>query len=314
MYLDNILLSGILGAWHWLRSKERDINVTVASMSGSRERAQSANLGSAPRARVRTGISHVNTSSRRDRPFFHKFGEEGGIRTLGSGVSGKGEARSTALQAVAINRSATSSLKGAGGEDVLKRLTLHLHCKSPFRIEFCKSFRFILLFRFVNQSANGILQRGFRWWCCHQCPYCSCKSAVLKYQRRQRRVGAFDAIGLSAFGCITLVNLVLRFQPLQRVVGMDQRHLGIVFRRFLQKHVPNLYGSERAEWIRFENVSHPIGKTCLHLGGHGWRLNDEFFLCCKGLNGFNGLHEAGNLFPDSSMFSDHMFNVLPQRA
>src|ERR1700674_2567112 len=65
MHLDNILLSSILGAWHWLRSRKKGINAIVASMNGSRERAQSASRESVRHANRRTGISRENITSKR---------------------------------------------------------------------------------------------------------------------------------------------------------------------------------------------------------------------------------------------------------
>jgi hypothetical protein len=122
--VDTVHSSGILlnrgrTSCRWSQSSKRDINVPVANTNGCRAVRRSHE--SARSANRPIGTSHA----RYIKPL-NRFGEEGGIRTLGSGVPGKGETRSTALQAAAFNRSATSSLKGASGEDVSKRLTPHL--------------------------------------------------------------------------------------------------------------------------------------------------------------------------------------------
>ena len=133
MHLDNILLSGILGAWHWLHSRKKDINAIAASMNGSRERVQSANLGSVLPVNRHTGISRVNTSSRRGNSFFHKFGGESGIRTRGSLLRLSDSSRSPALQASAFDRSAISPLKGAGERKAAQTSTSHSHCTNSKR-------------------------------------------------------------------------------------------------------------------------------------------------------------------------------------
>ena len=82
--LDNIFFASILRAWGLLHSRKKVIDVTVASMNGSHEKAHRVNRECVQSAKVPIGTSHARISALYHRVCsFKKFGEEGGIRTLG---------------------------------------------------------------------------------------------------------------------------------------------------------------------------------------------------------------------------------------
>src|ERR1700733_4442209 len=126
MYLDNILLGGILGAWHWSHSRKKATNVIAASMNGSREKARLASRASVRPASRRTGISRVNTSSNGSPDLSKGLAERRGFEPPTRGV----RTRAWVLQTRPLPGSGISPLKAVSGEDVSKRLTPHLQCKN----------------------------------------------------------------------------------------------------------------------------------------------------------------------------------------
>jgi hypothetical protein len=125
MYLDGILLSGILRAWHWSHSRKKATNVIAASTSGSREKARSASRVSVRPASRRTGISRVNTNSSRGSDALSQVWRREG------GSNPRPGARPVPWFCGPPHyHSGISPLKAASGEDVSKRLTPHLQCKN----------------------------------------------------------------------------------------------------------------------------------------------------------------------------------------